>query len=183
MRRLLLVLALVLPAFVHARELAPGTLEIAGGSSLSFSNLEIEVEGDDQDTDTFQFDLNGYYYVVPNLGLGLGLLYQDISNDPGSDVTSVAILPQLTYQVPVADKLGLFVGAGLGYASVEMDDDDASGLAWMVEGGLKIFPVRWLSLNGGVRYTGYNLETDGDLEVDVSDFTVGAGLSFYFGGR
>jgi opacity protein-like surface antigen len=184
--RTLALVSLLLPTLASARDLSAGTLQLGGDTSLGFTMSSTDYGAGDVDTNTFDVGVSGLYYVIPNLSVGAFLDYVNQSIDFGdgeSDISSTVIGPQVSYNLSLAEQLSGFGTLGLGYAKVEADDEDASGFAWQLGGGIRYYPVRAVSLDGSITYSNLSLEDDFDNEADHSDFRIGLGLSFYFGGN
>lgn len=189
--RALAVASLLLPGLASARDLSAGTFQLGGDGSISFSRRSSEIEGNEgDDIDTLRVRASGFYYLVPNLGLGAFLEYLQQSTEVVGDdlqVSTVIVGPQVSYNLALAERLSAFgtVGAGWAKSEAEVGDvsSDISGLAWQLGGGLRFFPARSVSIDGSVSYLSLNLEDDEDRDIDSSELGVRVGLSFYFGGN
>ncbi len=178
-----LLALLVVPGTLWAMDINQGTFELSGTTAFNFSDTETEVDGvaGDIDTTTWSFELDGNYYFMKNVGLGLILQYQDseVEQGPSKIETSTFFIgPQIIYNIPLNEKVSLFVKGAVGYADAEFQNDDADGWGWQVGGGLKYFFTNAASINAGVAYQSLYMENGGD--VDTDGFNVGAGLSIYF---
>ena len=190
MRKLLaVVLALSLaPAVATASNLEAGVVQVSGGLDLSYSSTTTEAEGfEDQDDSVFTLQGDALFYAVRNLGIGLFVSFQDSSSEEGAitfDQQTTIIGPIAAYNLSIAPQASLFVGAGIGYAKLEVDTIDASGYAWLVRGGLRYFVVPAVSLDASIGYQMMSIEvSDTNTQVDSGGLAVGLGLSVYFGNR
>jgi long-subunit fatty acid transport protein len=182
-KTVIVLLALFVPASLWAMDIDPGKFELAGTTAFNFSDTETEVDGvaGDIDTTTWSFELDGNYYFMKNVGLGLILQYQDSEVEQGPnkiETSTLFIGPQIIYNIPLNEKVSLFVKGAVGYADAEFQNDDADGWGWQVGGGLKYFLTNSASINAGVTYQSLYMEDGGD--VDTDGFNVGVGLSIYF---
>jgi hypothetical protein len=181
---IVLLALLVLPATLWAMDINQGKFELSGTTAFNFSDTTAEVSGSpDVDTTTYSLQLDGLYYFANNFGLGLTFLYEDSEVEVGGssvDSSTFVIGPQLTYNFPLNEKVSLFVNGSIGYATVEVQSEDADGWAYKVGGGLKYFLTNSASINGSVSYQALTLEDDSDNDFDVDGVSVGVGLSIYF---
>lgn len=189
MNKLTLALALAaLPLAASAQNLSAGTFQLSGATGLSFVSGEIDPEfGDDVDVDARDLRFAGLFYLTPQLGLGLVADYEYMKMDaPGLDAleqTSTVFGPIIGANVPLSPGVAAFLEAGIGLAQLEQDDVEADGVAFLLGGGLKLFPARSLSVDLGLNYRKTSLEADGGAEVDETSFAFTVGLSVYLGGR
>lgn len=184
-RIFIVVLALlVLPGTLWAMDINQGKFELSGKTAFDFSDTTTEVSGQpDTDTTTYSFQLDGNYYIMNNLGLGLILQYDKTEIEQGgfdTDISSLLIGPQVTYNIPLNEKVSLFVNGAVGYAEAEVDNVDADGWGWQVGAGVKYFLTNSASINGVLSYKALSLEDDSDNDFDVDGVGVGIGLSIYF---
>jgi len=84
------------------------------------------------------------------------------------------------YNFPLNEKVSLFVKAAVGYATLEVDNEDADGWAFQLGGGLKYFLTNSASINGALTYQNQSLEADSGVDIDSSGINIGVGLSIYF---
>jgi len=178
------LLALFVPASLWAMDIDQGKFELAGTTAFNFSDTTTEVDGaPDIDTTTWSFELDGNYYFMKNVGLGLILLYEDSEVDAGAgdiETSTFFIGPQITYNIPLNEKVSLFVNGAVGYADAEFDSNDADGWGFQVGGGLKYFLTNSASINGRVQYQSLSMEADAGGDADTDGFNLGVGLSIYF---
>jgi opacity protein-like surface antigen len=177
------LLALFVPASLWAMGIDQGKFELSGTTAFNFSDTTTEIDGSpDVDVTTYSFELDGNYYFMKNVGLGLILLYEDSEVDAGAgdiETSTFFIGPQITYNIPLNEKVSLFVNGAVGYADAEVGSEDADGWGWQVGGGLKYFLTNSASINAALRYQSLSME-DGAGDVDTDGFNVGVGLSIYF---
>jgi opacity protein-like surface antigen len=184
-KTVIVLLALFVPASLWAMDINQGKFELSGTTAFNFSDTTTEVSGEpDVDTTTYSFEIDGLYYIANNLGLGLILQYEnsEVEQDgfPDTEISSLLIGPQVTYNFPLSEKVSLFVNGAVGYAEAEVDDADADGWGWQVGAGLKYFLTNSASINGVVSYKALSLEDDSDNDFDVDGVSVGVGFSIYF---
>lgn len=181
---IVLLALLVLPATLWAMDINQGKFELSGTTAFRFSDTTSEVSGQpDIDTTTYSFEIDGLYYIANNLGLGLILQYENSEIEQGvseTDISSLLIGPQVTFNIPLNEKVSLFVNGAVGYAKAEVDDEDADGWGWQVGGGLKYFLTNSASINAAVTYQSLSMEADAGGDFDTDGFNVGVGLSIYF---
>ncbi len=183
-KALIVLLALALPATVRAMDINQGKLELSGQTALNFSDMTTEVSGEpDIDTTTFSLQVDGAYYVRTNLGVGLIFQYEKTEVEQAGVETDTSFFlfgPQVTYNIPLNEKVSLFVNGALGYATAEVDNVDADGFGFQLGGGLKYFLTNSVSVNGAIHYQIVNLEDDFGRDIDTSGVNLGVGLSLYF---
>lgn len=180
----IMLLVLIVPASLWAMDINQGKYELSGSTAFNFSDTSTEVTGaPDIDTTSFSFELDGNYYLRNNLGLGLLFLYENDEVDSGGisvDSSTFIIGPQVIYHFPLNEKVSLFVKGAVGYATLEVDNEDADGWAFQLGGGLKYFLTNSASINGALTYQTQSLETDSGVDIDSSGINIGIGLSIYF---
>lgn len=181
---IVLLALLVLPATLWAMDITQGKFELSGKTAFDFSDTTTEVSGQpDIDTTTWSFQLDGNYYIMNNLGLGLILQYEKTEIEQGgsdTDISSLLIGPQVTYNFPLSEKVSLFVNGAVGYATAEVENEDADGWGWQVGAGLKYFFTNSVSINGALTYRNLSMEADAGGDFDTDGFNLGVGLSIYF---
>jgi hypothetical protein len=193
-RALCIMIGLVLiSSVVYSKEISPGTISLSGTTGLGFFKTTTSYEGmDDLDSDLFTAEINGEYYIIPNLGVGLILMYESGSQDyayyDGSgmsidtmDYSSVMVGPQVVYNVNLNEQMSAPIFAGFGHVSYDDDGDKMSGWAWVVGGGLRYFVMDRISFDGYIYYDSMSLEDD--VTVDITDISGRAGISIYLGGE
>jgi opacity protein-like surface antigen len=183
-KAVIMLLVLVVPASLWAMDIPQGKYELSGSTAFNFSDTSTEVDGaPDIDTTSFSFELDANYYLRNNLGLGLLFLYENDEVDSGGisvDSSTFIIGPQVIYHFPLNEKVSLFVKGAVGYATLEVDNEDADGWAFQLGGGLKYFLTNSASINGALTYQTQSLETDSGVDIDSSGINIGVGLSIYF---
>ena len=163
---------------------------------------------DDDDTD-FDFDLDTQAAYSGAIGWDTGLLRSDLEltfrdtegvlldTDPPSatagsgDFDSISLMVNLYADVPIAPKLRIFAGGGVGGVRFEGEtsgggdlddfDDEGYGYAWQLRGGLAYEILPRLNLTAGYRYwrsgeidfDGFELE-----ETEVHAVELGLRLTF-----
>jgi predicted porin len=196
MKRIAIVLALV-PALASAHDLTPGTFELSGGSNLGLNSgsTKQEQSGASAKTDTSNYGLNttGLYYVIPNLGIGLGFGYRSDSEKDAFGVKTTTsqfvVGPAVAYEVPIAPEFSVFGRGELDYVSGKttvtgLSDASASGYGFQLEAGVKYFLVKNFSFNAGLGYQYATVDDNSTPKVTttLSNFGLNVGLSVYFGG-
>jgi hypothetical protein len=213
MKKEILVALAILPVATYAvdtADLSPGAVELSGGTTLRLASGSTKIKpesGTERKTDTgsYRLDTSGFYYVGPNVGLGLAVSYDKESEKTGSvsmDSWTFVVGPAIALHVPVASELALYGQGTVGRAwarswgSGGTPDIGANGYAYAVEAGLKYFPVKQVSLQAGVVYEYLTLTTDevnlggptppGPVTIPKTDTTSSdlaffVGLSVYFG--
>ena len=178
-KTVIVLLVLFVPASLWAMDINQGKFELSGQTAFNISKTNLKVTGlGDTDITNYKFELDGHYYFIKNLGLGLFLAWDRTETDAG-DTSTLIIGPQLTYNIPLNEKISLFVNGGVGYATATIEDEDVNGFVWQVGGGLKYFITNSVSMNGTVHYQSLNLEKSG-IHADTSGVNFGVGLSVYF---
>jgi opacity protein-like surface antigen len=182
-----LTLAL-LPALAGARDLGPGTFELSGRTGLDFGSATAESSASTTDLDISTLSVNGdaLFYVVNNFGIGLGVSYDKTELDNGvdsSESSTSLIGPEAKLNLPIATQASVVLMGAAGRMATEDDLGDADGWAFLVGGGLRFFPADSVSLDAMISYTTASMEHDLGVDLDVSGWDLGLGLSVYFGGR
>jgi hypothetical protein len=188
MRRVfyLMIGLILVSTVVYARDLSPGTISVAGATGLNLSQNTIKIEGmDDLKTDYLSVEVNSEYYVIKNVGIGLILMYDSEKEDvPGSEdrceTSSRMIGPQVVYNLSINENVSIPAFFAFGSASINDGDDEYSGWAWAVGGGLRYFVADHVSFDGYVVYDSMSLE-DG-IKMDLTEFAGRVGISIYLGG-
>lgn len=189
-------------------ELSPGAVELSGATALRLETGSVEVtpSGGAQtktDTGSYALEASGFYYLARFAGLGLTVSYAketEGSGDASSDAWAFLAGPAIALHLPVAPALAVFGRGTVGPAWARtwggggQADVSANGYGYAVEGGLKFFPLKQLSLDAGVSYRRVKLTTDeavdhtGPMPVTIPKMDVvtaglafSAGLSVYLG--
>lgn len=198
MRRILMVLAMV-PALAQAAELSVGTFEVSGSSNLGFSSGSTKVEAggvtDTTDTTSYALSTSGLYYLAPNVGVGLNLVYDHTEDTTAGTTTGTSTFllgPAAGIAFPLQEKLYFAAQGYLGYASAtvtQTGSPDVSGSGWGLGlgAGLKYFVVKSFSIDAGLGYRYQKLTIDlpfgGTQDVTTSGFGLNVGFAAYFGGK
>lgn len=193
----LLVGLILISSVGYSKDMTPGTISINGRTGLDFSKTtaSADVEGaEDVDSDFMSLNLNAEYYFMNNLALGLIFMYDsEKDDDPNYDetyeTTSMMVGPQIVYNLSVNEQTSVPVFAAFGRASLTdkyesegqvLYDEDMSGWAWAVGGGLRYFVTDHLSFDGYIFYDSMSLENE--VKVDMTEFAGQVGISIYLGG-
>jgi hypothetical protein len=190
-----------------ASHVAPGTVEVTGTSSLGLSSASVDTEsgGAKGSTDTTDVGLaaGALYYVAPNVGVGVhgGYGYRR-AEFLGTHVSSwdLSVGPIVSYQVPVAPQLALFgrasgswihgsastFGLSSGGGATSGPDVTTNGWGFGAQAGLKWFPVKAVSFDGGLGWSWSRVEQTAPLTSKLtstsSNLVLDVGISVYFGG-
>jgi hypothetical protein len=203
---LVVVAALPITTFaVDPADISRGTVELSGGTALSFSTATTKVKPDapgapevETDRTAYLVDTAAFFYVAPNVGLGLSLSYERETEEIGANDQRSWILlvgPAVTAQLPIAPRFAVFGRGTIGYAASrtwgeEVPDLKGSGYGLALQAGARFFPVAQFSLHVGLAYEYAKLTTDAtttptaivpETEATSSGITASAGLSVYFG--
>ena len=211
MRRAALAVLALLPAVAHAvdtADLSPGTVELAGAANLRLETGTTRTTpsgGTETKTDrgSYVLDASGFYYLARSVGLGLTISYDKESEKTegtSTDTWALVIGPAISLHFPVASELAIFGRGAVGGAWARtwggsgQPDVGGSGYGYLVEAGLKYFPLKQLSLDAGVKYQYLKLTTDEvtydsgttpvtipKTDVVTSGLAFVVGLSVYFG--
>jgi opacity protein-like surface antigen len=179
-----LLALLVVPGTLWAMDINQGKFELSGTTAFNISDTTTEVDGSpDVDVTTYSLELDGNYYFAKNLGVGLIFQYEKSEIDTGTgdtDTSTFFIGPQVTYNMPLSEKVSLFVNGAVGYADAEFDSNDADGWGFQIGGGLKYFLTNSASINARAQYQSLSMEADAGGDADTDGFNLGVGLSIYF---
>lgn len=207
MTKALLAAFAAFPFLAAAADLAPGTVEVAGmtGLALSSGSQEVsrEVNGPDKtDTTELSIGTSAAYYLIPNVGIGLGGGYRYAKTERSSPsivgvdrttTSAYAVGPVLTVQIPVASQLAVFargqVSLVRGSSTVRrsgLPNDYVAttairGSAVAAQAGVKYFPVPSVSFDAALAWARERLTEPSPTET-ASSLGVSAGVSVYLGG-
>jgi opacity protein-like surface antigen len=197
-----------LPALAGAGELAEGTLELSGSTSVGFSTGGFEdtvrISGwPDQVRKVSSTDAGvgggALYYLIPNVGVGIDLQYGKAVDEEGTETftrTTRAIGPRFGMDLGITEEVSAFGDAALvfvkwGYRLEDTAlpssnyDEEYTGFGVRAAAGLKYFPTPALSLNAGVRYVAVKVTGTPVPGVErtmaTNDLGVVVGLSVYLG--
>ena len=181
-----------------AKDIEKGTVEVSGGSDLSFSSFEFERRDiptkADGDTKTLSARIS--YYIAPNFALGLGWEYSSSTLEGDfsrfADKTNIDILtPSISYNINLDEKLSLKLLGSIAIVKVENSSEDTwgggrqggyvktDGVGKLGSIGLSYFLRDNVSLDALISYLAVTLEQDG-INVDVTGVSTGVGMSVYF---
>ncbi len=181
-----------------ARDLPVGTVEVFGGSDLSFSTLDntSSSNGDsrDDDVDDTTIELATIYYTATNVGFGLVWEYEQYSMDNeffSITENSNAIGPMIIFNQSLGD-----VDSGklfFSYQKIAIDSKysetflsektDFEGALISVGGIYSHFLNNNVSLNLRLAYNRRDIDdktTGSDFKTDSKGFDTGLSLSAYF---
>jgi len=182
------LVSVVFSGSVLAKEIQRGTVEISGGTNVSFSSTEIKPEGRTKtEIDTQAIDASVLYYFSPNVGVGMLWNYQDYETTTGTfsfEQTTTLIGPQLAINVSLNDKTSFKLKGSVFVSSTEVSDSwsktKSDGFGWAVWGGLSYFVMESVSFNGGITYASLSTEDDfNNADTDTTNLSVGVGISVY----
>jgi opacity protein-like surface antigen len=157
---------LLVGSLAHAKDIDAGAIEIGGKTSAAFA---IDLDEDNR----FDLGLDGFYYLMPNIGVGGFFDYTKVFGD--TDTSSLALGPEGIYIYSLDDAMSLYGRGGVGYVTQDPAKGDSnSGWSLVLGGGIKYFLVENFSLNGELNYT----HKGGDFDSDV--ITALFGISVYF---
>lgn len=152
-------------SLAHAMDIGTGTIEIAGKSSAAFV---IDLDGDN----TFDVGLDGFYYLMPDVGVGPFLDFSKTFGDAAG--YTLGFGPQAIYSYSLDEALNSYGRVGLGYLRYEPDGGSgASGWTFVAAGGVKYFVSESFSANVELSYT----HEGGDFDNNV--ITALVGISVY----
>jgi hypothetical protein len=192
MKKLFALLAFI-PLAASAEPLNPGTFELSSETNLSLLSQSTELKANGQSVSGDQTNWNlrglGLYYIAPGVGIGGTLSYQSESMKFGdfvdSDTSTLTIGPAIGADLPIAPQVSAYGRASLVYAQLSANlglgngNVNSSGFGFGLEGGIKYFVVKAVSLDAGVGFQYLNLS--GDVDTTSTGFGVNFGLSVYFG--
>ena len=185
MKKLLLALALAVPATTFASDIAAGAIEVKGGSKLSFGSTTAKPDGGDKSTDTtIALDAGAAYYLTPSFGVGLELSYEHTTTKetglPSETFSAISIGPKAVYEIGLAPQTSAFVEGMVGISKADIAGFEVDGWGFGLGAGVKYFFSRSVSGNVGLNYSLNKFDSNG-LKTDVSNLALGFGLSAYFG--
>lgn len=165
-----------------------GTIGI--GPSLSFSSVTTEFDGffGEMTQSNFDIALTGAYFVVDNLGVGLGITFGFNKTEFDSDEVKgnlFAIGPDVTYYIELGNDFYLPISGGLAFGSNTTDDDfeeiTLNGIVFGFGAGLSYIVDDAVGVNFGMGYAIGSLKhDDSELEVDRNAFSGNVGFSLFF---
>ncbi len=161
---------------------------LGGAAGLSFfSDVESSFGGE------FGFDIaptlsgNFGYHFRPDIRLEAELQYAVADVDVRADDLEV-LRGTISGYYEFADtsffripEVRPHVGAGIGFANVELDAQDVNELTWHAEGGLSIGINDYLDFVPAVRFEHVFLDEDNGFDSDLWAIQLRTGLRFYLG--
>jgi hypothetical protein len=210
MKKVLLTLGFIGAVAIANAQISKGTIMLGG--TLDFSSSGGSTKGggvtvDKAGSSSFTIAPMGAYYLTDNIAIGLGIGYGMTSSGPDTMETtgsSFAIGPMVRYNMPLADKFGAFVQAGLSISSgssstkagtVTVDGPKTSGMDFAIEPGLLYFISDRIAIEATYGRIGYNTstsktgtgasevtDTDTEFGINLSSSTLSFGFAWYFGG-
>lgn len=188
-----IVLVFLATAFInvaYSKDIAQGTIEIGGDSSLSISSTDSKYSGGgSDDIDIRTIDLSALYYVSPNVGVGV--LWNNLSAEVNDGFTkdeysqnvfgpivgyNMSIDPTTSFQFYAGIILfGSFEDKTNGFTNYEGDTSGhILGLTF------KKFLTDSVSFNAGFSMLSLENDYDGGGSSDDDTTNLDAGLSVYF---
>jgi opacity protein-like surface antigen len=187
-----LLLAVVLlncePLF--AKEIKAGTIGLGGDLNISYDSDTSKPSSGPKTVDKEKsVNANMLYYIMPNLGLGLGWSYDKYdSTNAGINlgVTTYSIGPAMGYNISVNEELSVKI-----MGSIEKLNSNArvtglptskvDGTQWTAMAQLNYFPVDNISLDAGIQYHSASLsDNQATGNIKFTGYTSRVGLSVYF---
>ncbi|MBU1219162.1 porin family protein [Myxococcota bacterium] len=164
-----------------------GTMFIGGEVSFSDVKTEIDTDSDiigDDKTDKTKIKISPVigYFLNPNIALWGQLTFEDVENES----RTYGVMVGLDYYVSVSPRVFLYVGAGVGFAKGELEDDETKIQTYIaaVHGGVLFMLNKHVGFNAGLSFKYLDGESESDVaiigkvESDVTSREIGAG---YFG--
>ncbi|BDG03232.1 outer membrane beta-barrel protein [Anaeromyxobacter oryzae] len=188
MRLALLATLASLPVAVRAVDIERGTAEITGDTSVGFSSSTQTSAGNvDISTTAWSAGAGVLFHVAPPFSLGVGGSFRRSSTDvagSSSHGSGVAFGPEVQFDIPAGEQVGVFARGGLQWAHQESSATGASSLSangWAanVGAGVKYFPVQAVSLDFALTYSMFRIDVDNGPRYEQSGFGAGAGISIY----
>lgn len=164
-----------------------GSWVVDGKTSLGFNNFSINASGNDSSKlSVFYITPSASYFVIDNLAIGVGLDYATIKvkdvkdygfNDKDLNLSALSIVPSATYYFN-STNIKPYLGAGLGYGVVKLEDYSKNGLVWNVNGGLVYLINNNVGINAGLKYAQIRMKED-NVKVNFNNLSVAAGFSIF----
>jgi hypothetical protein len=153
------------------------------GGSISYSNVTAVNNGETGDAvNTFTFEPYGGYFVVDGFEIGLIPAVQYISYDD-DNYTSFAIYLAPAYNFYTKSMVYPYIQGAIGYNSISGSGmDTRTGVAWDLEGGLKLNVYGNSLLKIGLDYGQQTLNTSSDTgdRDGFNSFRFVAGFNVFF---
>ena len=180
MKKLFVMGAIALAGLMSAQT-AKGGWVINGKTNLDFTSTSVKYKANGKSVDgptLSKFDLGAGvgYFVMDNLSVGLDATYNSTTAKEGNtSVTSslYSVLPTATYYFGTTE-LRPYLGAGVGFGG----DDNNTGFAWDVKGGLVYLLNNTVGVNAGLEYGQVSIENN-NVTRTAGGLGVNAGLSIF----
>lgn len=175
---------------VSAKELAEGTVEVSGDSSLSLSSTKTDYSGGgSEDTDIRTLSLTALYYVAPNIGVGIMWNNLSAENDDGfntSKYTQNVLGPIAGYNASIDATSSFQLYAG--FVLIGSFEDKTNGFTnykgdtkgHILGVNYKKFLTDSVSFNAGFNLLSLTNDVDGGGSSDDDTRNLEFGLSVYF---
>jgi outer membrane protein len=189
----LLALALVVTHVITAQT-EKGNLLLSGATGLQFlsTNTDIEYDGQSQgdfDQSSFSFTPGIGYFVMDNLAVGLTANFESLTQKDLGDkytLSTTAILPSVTYYLPLDSKLRPYAQVAFGVVSAKeketfngaTSESKFNGTGLALGAGVSYFINTTVALDFGVAYGGNNLKNSDDSDLVQNSRTFGANIGF-----
>ena len=175
MRKALLAAAfaclLTVSAFAQAPSLIAGTRELALSGAL-------DTEG--PSGTTYNIDVTYGYFIADNLEIGGGLAYAFAEGDP-DDATTLGLRGLADYHFGGASAVVPYVGARVGWQSVEIGAIDEDAVTYGARGGIKYFIADNVGIDVAIQYLLASEDIFvNDGEVEDNDLSLQVGLRVLF---
>ncbi|MGC6524731.1 MAG: outer membrane beta-barrel protein [Flavobacteriaceae bacterium] len=190
MKKLFLLTFFTLFSLCLTAQTEKGNWFFGGDTSLGFTSSNAQAENDGKDVgdkltvSKFSFMPSANYFVMDNLSVGLGLLFESATEKEGSDedkTSSFAALPTATYFFKSDSQIVPFVGLGAGLMSTSYGDKDENkynGFAFGANGGIAYFISDSVSLNLGLSYLNSSLKNKKNDKYKVKSGNLGVKVGF-----
>lgn len=190
MKKLFFVASLSLAFMSLSAQTEKGNWYFGGDTSLGFASTNSQAEsdgktvGDKLTVSKLSFKPSANYFVIDNLSVGLGILFESTTEKDGSDsdtVSTTAILPGVKYFFNSGNSFVPYVGVGAGLISVsagDYDEEKYSGFAFGANGGFAYFVNESVSLNVGLTYLNSNMKNKKESSYVVKSGAFGVIVGF-----
>jgi outer membrane protein len=200
MKKLVLLLAILMPSITIFGQTSKGNLVISGGTGLQFVSSSVKSvydgkTGDEYTVTSFSLIPSFGYFVMDNLALGLSSTFSSSTqkDEDGNKYTSSSVLfvPTALYYFTLDEKIKPLAQIGIGYSTMTNkyipktgsdEKNTGSGLAINFGGGISYFVSKNISFNFGLSYTISTL-TDGDddkSKLKQGNLGSNIGISVFF---
>lgn len=198
MKKVLLAGAIALFGAANAQT-EKGSWVVSGSTGIGFNNISTKakangVSANGPKVSTLSITPSVGYFVTNGLAIGLDLGFTSATSKEDGDkstTSTFSIIPSATYYFKGAGQVLPYLGAGVGYSSINnkynsgtySQDSDTSGLAWKVKGGIVYMITPTVGIDLGVGYNQFSSkETMYGVKVTntVGTLGVNGGLSVFF---